>query len=112
MKAKDLEPNEAGLCNLLRDVSGFAPSPYRMSSPKSESTHPIAYRREDVRTARSRFGACGPSVWQTVGCPHSAARDPPVVKAIPGKAAMAKQRRVMRSFLTLRAERFVFMGAG
>jgi hypothetical protein len=64
-----------------------------------------------IKTPRSTFGACGPWVWQTVACPNRAASDSPIVNAIPAKATMARQKKVFRRFLTLRADLFVFMGA-
>jgi hypothetical protein len=72
----------------------------------------LNYRMEAIRTAKSTFGACGLSVWLTVACPNRVANDCPIVKARPVKAARARQRTVVWSFLTLRADLFVSMDAG
>ena len=63
-----------------------------------------------IKAPRSTFGACGPSVWWMVVCPNRTASDSPTTNSTPTKVAMNRQIMMMRSFLILRAARFVFMG--
>jgi hypothetical protein len=70
-----------------------------------------AYRMEAIKTPRSTFGACGPSVWRTVACPYRSAKDCAIAKAMAVEATIARQKRMFRTFLTLRADLLVFMDA-